>query len=157
MSKNSPGTVSSAETLARFIFSPIHVHKKTGAILPSLFSYAERQGCSVQRDARADTEELAAFTSTFLKSNAKARWIGVVLAKCDDIRAIRLDGGSARTTCVYDTAEESNPAHAEICWTAQALEEGDAGELRKKLLDAFKTSSPISPSAYRNGAVLSKI
>jgi hypothetical protein len=157
MSQHSPGVVSSDEIVARFVFSPIHVHKKTGAILPSLFSHAERQGCSVQRDSRADPAELAAFASSFLKSNPKATWLGVVLAKSADVRAIALDGETRRTTCIYDTAEKKNPAHAEIFWTTQALQEGDAGELRKHLLDAFNASSPMPPSTYRSGAVLNKI
>lgn len=155
MSPHSPGVVRDEELVSRFIFSPMHV-TKSGAIKPSLFSHAERQGCSVQRE-RAENQEVISFVHDFLQVSADHKWLGVVSARSGDLRALRIDGVPERPICVYDTAEPNNPAHAEACWSGVALEEGDAGELRKLLLDAFATGTPTAPAAYRNGEVLHAI
>jgi hypothetical protein len=152
-SRHSSGVVEGDEIISRFVFSPLHVHRKTGAIMPNLFSHAERQGCSVQREL-ANNEEIASFVRDFLKGGNDRHWLGVVSAYCSDLRAIRLDGVDERAICIYDTAEPANPAHAEVCWSGVALEEGDSGELRKLLLDAFSSGSPVSPAVYRSGDVL---
>jgi hypothetical protein len=77
--------------------------------------------------------------------------------KCDKVRAIRLDGKEYKTACVYDTAEVSNPAHAEIGLTRHALEEANQAEMRRQLMLAFNCNSPLSPESYRNGEVLNHI
>lgn len=149
-SPHSCGPVTDDEIITRFIFSPMHF--RNGKVLPSLFSHAEKKGCSIQREL-AQNEEISAFVGDFLRTVNHSEWLGVVSAPAGDIRRMRVDGVVGRAICVYDTAEPHNPAHGEMCWSGAAMEEGDAQELRKMLMDAFRASSPTKPSAYRNGAI----
>lgn len=151
MSRHSPGTVRDEELVERFVFSPMHVNKKTGKPMPNLFSHAEKKGCSIQR-ARASNDEIQNFATGFLE-NPKHAWLGVVSARCGEVRTMRLDGHVDQIACIYDTAEETNPSHAEICWTRGAVDAGDANELRKKLMDLFQADRPIASQTYRSGAV----
>jgi hypothetical protein len=144
--------VQADEMLSRFVFSPMHIHRKTGAIMPNLFSHAERQGCSVQRE-RASNDELKTFVRDFLRAGADRKWLGVVSARSRDLRALRLSGAAGQAICIYDTAEAKNPAHAEVCWSGAVLEDGEGPELRKLLLDAFSAGLPTGPLSYRNGHV----
>lgn len=156
VSPHSSGVVQGSEIVSRFVFSPMHVHRKTGAIMPNLFSHAERQGCSVQRENAAN-EEITSFVRDFLRAGEGRNWLGVVSARSLDLRSLRPDGVAQRAICIYDTAEPNNTAHAEICWSGVALEEGDGAELRKLLLDAFSAGKLIAPSNYRNGDIKSAV
>lgn len=153
MSRYSPNPVSDHEQLSRFIFFPMHYSMRKGKVLPSLFSYATRQGCSVQREDLGATAEISSFVSKFINKNKNAVWLGVVGAKCGAVRLMQIDGYDSRSACVYDTAEKHNPAHAEICCPYSVPEEGDANELRNSLMKLFNAGSPIAPNAYRNGVV----
>ena len=111
----------------------------------------------MQRDARASIPEMQSFALTVLR-NPAAVWLGVVTARCGDVRALRLDNGPRQIGCVYDTGLEANPAHAEMGWTAVALaDEGDAPELRKLLMDLFDVDHMLTPQQYRAGAVWSEL
>ena len=66
MSAHSPDVVSIQETLARFVFSPMHIDRK-GKVKPSLFDQVHSSGCSVQRDSIATTGEITQFVRDFLK------------------------------------------------------------------------------------------
>jgi len=151
MSKYSPRVVGDGERLARFVFSPIHVNTRKNRLKPSLFSHAENRGCSVQRDSLADYREIGTFVADFLAANTNCCWYAVVVAKCDDVRRIQISDSRKRTICVYDTAERTNPTHAEMGLTPFALDDGDSNEMRRHLMTAFNTGSPFSPQAYRNG------
>ena len=152
MSTHSKGVVGDDETLARFVFSPLHV-RKNGAIKPSLFSHVMNQGCSIQRESLASDRELSTFLENFL-SNPEQTWHGVVVAPCRDVRSIKLsDCPTKRTFCVYDTSERENPAHAEIFQSLVGVDNGDQNELRAHLLNAFNGGTSIYPTTYRNGSL----
>lgn len=157
MSKYSAGVVNEGELLSRFVFSPIHYNKKTGRLKPSLFSYAADRGCSIQRESLATPDEIVKFVTEFLQRQGTYVWYGVVVGDCENVRGIRLNGMPNRTVCVYDTAERSNPAHAEICLTHFALEDGDANEMRRHLMTAFNTQNLISPGTYQSGRVWARL
>lgn len=126
---------------------------KTEALKPSIFSHVYLKGCSIQRHDIATTLELVSFASKFLDDNKNQAWKGVLLAKCDDLRNIKVGGTSKRSVCAYDTAEKENPAHGEIGQTQYIIEEADKNELRHDLITAFGNGNIIQPILYRSGTV----
>jgi hypothetical protein len=130
----------------------MHIHPKNKRIMPSLFSHAENKGCSIQRESHARSDEVLSFVTELLKT-PKNVWLGVAMAGCKDVREATLNDGNRQVACVYDTAEMTNRAHAEICWNQLGLEEGDTNELRKIFMDLFQTDRPVMPQSYRDGAV----
>lgn len=151
MTKHSPHVVQSDERLTRFVFSPLHLNTKRNSIKPNLFSHIASRGCSIQRDSIATTSEITTFVSDFLNQEMKPTWFGVVSTGCATVKGFLTDD-KRRLLCVYDTAEPSNPAHAEM-GRGSDFEEGDEQELRKLLWDAFQCSAPVRPQHYRDGAV----
>lgn len=152
MSKHSACPVCESETLARFVFLPIHINERTGQLKPSCFSHVHSKGCSIQRDSVARLDELLTFVETFLGRKDEYVWRGVLCGGCRDVRSIKAIEGH-RAVCVYDTAEPENPAHGELCQTHYIIEEADQLELKRNLFAAFGDGSIIQPSEYRNGAV----
>ncbi|MBI3774595.1 MAG: hypothetical protein HY273_03420 [Gammaproteobacteria bacterium] len=146
-----------AETLARFIFSPIHINKKTGAVKPSIFSHVHSKGCSIQRDSVARTDEIVTFVKNFLSARDDFTWIGVLSSQCQNVRGIKAGETSDRAVCVFDTANLENPAHGELFQTHYVIEESDKLELRRKLFAAFGNEVVIHPSQYRNGAAWAQL
>lgn len=153
MSKHSPSIVANQEILARFVFSPMHVHKKTGDVMPSIFSHVHTVGCSIQRDSVATTGEIVSFVKSFLTMKDDRVWIGVLSSQCQNARGIRAGESDHRAVCVFDTAELENPAHGELCQTHYIIEEADKVELRRNLFAVFNNGVPIQPSRYRNSVV----
>lgn len=156
MSEYSPGIIATSETLARFVFSPMHVDRKTGNIKPSIFSHVHSKGCSIQRDTVAKAEELGAFIANFLTAKDDRIWVGVLLGRCQSVRNIKTDS-NRRAVCVFDTAEKSNPAHGELCQTHYVIEESDRLELRRMLFAAFGDGVVIQPAEYRDGLLWSTL
>ncbi len=153
MSRHSPCAVENSEILARFVFSPIHIHHKTGNVKPSIFSHVFSVGCSIQRDSVATNKELISFANDFLGGDDKRSWRGVLLAECHELRSIKVENSLNRAVCVYDTAEQENPAHGEIGQTHHIINEADVVELRHALFTAFGNGAVIPPFQYRNGKV----
>lgn len=153
MSTHSPGVVENSEVLARFVFSPLHFHKKNGQLMPNVFSHVHNKGCSIQRDSIAQKDEIVGFIKRLLLAQNNFAWKGLLLAECQTVRGILTNKSTKRAVCVYDTAENENPAHGEICQT-RYIEEDDEAELRHDLFVAFGNREIISPIQYRNGTVL---
>jgi hypothetical protein len=151
-SKYSPHAVEDSEALARFIFSPMHVNKKTGELKPSVFSHVSSNGCSIQRESIAIDDELLTFAKNFLAKEDRA-WLGVLLGKCDDVRGIHAGKENRRAVCVYDTANSQNQAHGELCQTKYVMDDADAIELRHDLFEAFGKNGVLQPEEYRGGRV----
>lgn len=149
MSEHSPGPVIASEMVARFVFAPIHIHKKSGEVLPSVFSHAFNKGCSIQRETKAADDEIINFVKDFLAGDSKRSWNGVLIANCGDLRNIKIDSNKERAFCVYDTAEKNNPAHAEF-GQSQSMLEADIAELRHELFSVFSSGKKILPKDYRN-------
>lgn len=157
MSKHSPCPVANSETLTRFIFSPIHINKKTGAVKSSFFSHVHSKGCSIQRDSVARTDEIVTFVKGFLSTRDDFVWIGVLSGLCRNVRDIKAGESNDRAVCVFDTANLGNPAHGELFQTHYIIEESDQLELRRNLFVAFDSEVVIQPSQYRNGAVWAQL
>jgi hypothetical protein len=149
----SPGLIQDTERLTRFVFSPVHLDKKGKKIKPSVFSHVFTVGCSIQRESIVSDDELVNFVARYLTKNAAHAWHGVLTADCAILRGITLDDQSKRIICVYDMAEEVNPAHGEIHQSHYEIEEADQPELRAKLFAAFNNGVNIEPTQYRNGSL----
>lgn len=152
MSKFSPCRVEGEEDLTLFIFNPMMQLDKQGLVKPNVFSHVHKKGRSVQRNSIANPEELTRFVTKFLSSGDDRSWKGVVEAKCSDIRSLVNEAKSTRAVCVYDTAEEDNPAHCELCQSHELGEE-DEIELRHNLLKLFGEGRLTVPDQFRQGAV----
>lgn len=152
-SPHSQKPVSDDEVLTRFIFSPIHVSKKNGKVLPSAFSHAATKGCSVQRENLATLAELQSWLGTYSKKNSAHTWMGTLACDSKLIRGIQLNDMPHRIMAVYDTAEEQNEAHAEIFQTEYVIEDSDRIEARAELLKRFDNGILTQPPAYRAGAL----
>ena len=137
------------------MFHPEQFTKK-GEIKPALFDQVHNKGRSIQRDSIATEKELLQFVTNFLKSKPSRKWHGVVSASCDNIRKIRLSDYPGRAVCVFDTAEQQNPAHGEMC-RAQIMDEADQAELRREIWKAFDAENIIPASTYRDGLILKRI
>jgi hypothetical protein len=64
---------------------------------------------------------------------------------------------NTRAVCVYDTAEEHNPAHGEMAQSQYIIEEADRAELRHDLFQAFSKGMPVHPRQYREGTILEQL
>jgi len=144
------------EKLARFLFDPMHFDKR-GGLKPSVFSHVHKQGCSVQREDVATEEELSTFVSDFLNGKADRKWQGVLVGSCREVRSILAGQSKHRAICVYDTAEQKNPAHGELFQTKHFADDGDQNELRSHLFKVFGEGSIILPEDYRGGAIFKKL
>ena len=155
MSRFSPGVVKEKEKLARFVFCPMH-RGKNGKWKPAIFSQVSTTGCSIQREDLAGIREIGELVTSRLTKNHQDSWGGVLLADCSAVRAISIDETRARAVCVFGTAEEFNPAHAEMCQTHHVTDE-DGPELRRYLFAAFGEGNPVKPADYRQGALWRKL
>jgi len=139
VSSYSPGEVQDDEYLVRLIFSPTHFNEQTGKLKPFAFFDCKDKGLSVNRMQYTSVEELKQ-TAVFISHGRQI--VGVVVAKCADIRAI-VDEENERAFCVYDTATKNNQSHADICQTVAdaCLETGkgkkQGSKLRRKLMKVF--------------------
>ena len=150
-SPHSPGVINDGEMLTRFIFSPIHINKKTGAVLSSAFSYANTSGCSVQREGFASAEELNRWLTKYLESNSEHHWMGTLDCNSALVKSLVLHDSPNRVVGVYDTAEENNPAHAEIFRTEHVITDADALEVKRELLKKFNGGVLTKPQSFRKG------
>lgn len=140
----SPGIVSSAETLARFHFSPNDVDDN-GKPTPFAFSDVAELGLSVTREQASDLVMTAAIAKRLDNLDASADWHSVSLASVADIRSIHRSLQNKpleRAFGVYDTAEPDNPEHAEVMQTKAGR--SLRSELRKKF-------SAVDRRDYRSG------
>ena len=155
MSYDSPYPINDNERITRFVFIENHMRNDKKSVRPSFFSHIETKGCSIQRESIVNDDELVAFVKEFIKKNPGRNWLGVVTGGCHEIRSILTDQDK-RACCVYDTGNESNPAHGEICRTHH-IKEADKAELRRHLMKVFHDGLVIEPDKYRDGKISSQI
>lgn len=153
MSKDSPGVVGDSEQLALFIFLPVFKIGKDGKAKSGAFGHVHKKGRSIQRDSVATTSELDRFSRNFLKADEKFAWAGVLLAKCADVRNLKIENSLNRKVCVYDTADKESPAHGEMAQTQHIIDPDDEIELRNNLLEVFGKGEIIAPHQYRGGEI----
>jgi hypothetical protein len=154
LSRFSPRPVENIETLVRFVVSPVHFNVKKNILKPSVFSYAFDRGCSMQRENIATNAELADSVGALIKKSGTS-WLGVLIGSCSEVRQVTSPGSTDRAICVYDTAEEKNPAHCEMFQTQYVIEETFRGEITEQLMRIFDNGNVIPPTKYRDGSVQS--
>jgi len=152
MSEYSPTPIRDTERLTRFVFSPIHIGK-SGKVKSSVFSHVTEKGCSIQRDSIATNDEMVAFVTSFLAGKEDRSWVGVLSAKTGTIRSLKVGETAHRAICAYDTGNENNPAHGELCQSQYVIEEADRNELRANLFFSFGEGAIIAPKQYRNADI----
>ena len=155
MSYDSPHPINDNERITRFVFIKNQLRNDNKSVRPSFFSQVDTKGCSIQRESIVNDNELVAFVKEFKKTNPGHSWLGVVTGGCHEIRSILTDQDE-RACCVYDTGNESNPAHGEMCRTHH-IKEADKAELRRHLMKAFHDGLVIEPDKYRDGKISSQI
>ena len=122
----SPGPVSNEEFLYRQILSPIHYDKETNTLTPMAFDDASNKGMSVNRLKYTSEEQIVQMANNRVENYNKLNpdkplrsFTGAVRFVCDDIRKITVsteeDANPVRGCAVYDTANENDRSHADIC------------------------------------------
>jgi hypothetical protein len=158
MSTHSHSPVGDSEVVARFVFSPMFVHKKTGKITPNIFGHVFTVGCSIQRENFVTVQEVLNLINDTISDDMKKSWKGTLLAESHELRKIMIGDSRNRAVCIYDTAEKNNPAHGEISQSQRHdLDEADIVELRQKLFTAFANGIQVQPDQYHNGHIWSKL
>lgn len=140
VSPSSPGPVGAEEALARLIYSPLHVDPITGEVTEAAFSDVKDKGLSVQRlthvseaHVRAIGEKKLADDHALGKTDRVL--LGIVTGSVAAIRQQTYETGE-RTFCVYDSALQDTPAHADVCQTPATPSE--MKRARKRLRDLFE-------------------
>lgn len=156
VSDHSPGTVVDHEMLIRTVYSPHQYNKETDELTPMAFRDAVERGMSVNRRSCISIVALQAKIEGKVAADQAAGRTSdgfwrVVVAKCGSIRRLRTDEG-ARTYAVYDTANEDDSSHADICQAydpppetphKQALKQ----KIRSQVASQFSVAMDLS-SAY---------
>jgi hypothetical protein len=138
-SKYSPGPVQSHERVLRLIINPHHVDPETGDLKPSAVTDAKDKGCSVERLELTTAEESVMAARKLAQSKNEANPNSAPRSICSvsalsvgEIRRIKV-GENTQAFCVFDTALEHNPAHADVC---QIVSKGqEARSARSQLLE----------------------
>ena len=156
MSPHSSGPVTANESLARFVFSPLHI-RSNGSLKPSVFSHVATRGCSIQRDSIASSAEIRSVIESFLSANENQAWLGLLICRCEYVREIRVGETNRPAVCVYDTGNSGNPSHGEMGQTHYVIDEADGPELRSRLLAAFNHGEMTLPTDFRAGEIWSEL
>lgn len=122
VSAHSPGPVVDGEQLARQVLDPAFFDVDTGEVKPTLFDDASSRGASTNRREYASDSQLHArgmqrAAQASAQSTRTKTYVGFVSLHAKDVRHIMadVDGTSRRAFGVYDTAQESDSSHADIC------------------------------------------
>ena len=144
VSQYSPGVVEDNEILIRQIYSPIHIDKQTGKILPLAFLDVQDKGMSVNRKIYSSIEELNKKVQYKLRLDEKRGkgkgFEGIIYATCQDVRAIKTND-NLKAFCVYDTGNKNDISHADICQATSSRVYGS--KMRLKLREIF-SDTPIT-------------
>ena len=112
VSEHSPGIVCNDEVLVRAIFNLNWINRKTERLNDSYFrnDKGARRGWSVNRTSYIDTDKLRDRMMTDEKYKG---YLGFISVECGRVRALTHD--DQRLFCIYDTAIQEDPSHADIC------------------------------------------
>lgn len=145
VSQYSPGPVGNDETIWRLILAPTHVDAETGKVKEMAFDDASNKGLSVQRVAAGDdTDDIVERGQARAASKPGTRFELAVGSTAGAVRALR--GQDEMRFCIYDTANEGDPGHADVCQTKGGTKT-ERARLRRELQKQF--SQMISASDRR--------
>ena len=124
-SKYSPGPVTDNEYLCRQVISPIHYDKETNTLAATAFDDASNKGLSVNRLCYVTGEKVVQMANDrtekyneLYPNKPQRTFVGSVHFSCRDIRKITIteEGKKPiRGFAIYDTANENDSSHADIC------------------------------------------
>lgn len=141
VSEFSEGTISGAEYVHRFVFSPIHIHE--GEVLPALFHDAKDKGLSCERGSseQADSpthergrQQIEGWNASRAEGAISRSYVGSVSASCSVLRALTMNDN--RLLAIYDTALVDNPHHCDVFEIAGRTR-AERKQARKDIADAF--------------------
>jgi hypothetical protein len=134
----SPGPVQAQEILIRVVYSPHHVEIDTNRLKPTALDDAANKGLSTDRRAYATFREVQErITKKLNTPNAIEKgheYKGTVVISCAKARGLTQDG--RRLFAVYDTAQEDNRAHADVCQVRLSKVEG--ARARRRLIETLR-------------------
>jgi hypothetical protein len=155
VSAHSPGPVDDTETLIRIVIVPHHVGKM-GSLKASVLTHTENIGMSVFREERATDDEIRATATTLVQNARKAMpakpvgVLGLLRMKCAEIRTFCWEPETDPCYCVYDTAKEEAPAHADAFQRIANVPEEVRLARRIALFDRVKAHL-ITVDEFRDG------
>jgi len=120
LSRFSQRPVGDEELLVRLLLSPFHIDPATGRPHPFAFKDVENKGMSVIRADGESHESLCARGlqkaehSLARSPDSKVTFEGYISVRCERVRQLR-DEVKRRHFHIFDTAKESDHAHADIC------------------------------------------
>jgi hypothetical protein len=145
----SPGKVGEEEILLRLLYYPFHREKDTGDLKPTAFDDVLNKGLSTNRRSHTTREELEAQAEASIekaRNDGKDRSLaGVIEFPVGHLRSIRVPDTEDRALCVYDTAEQFNRSHADVCATSRARIQKRV--IRSIVAEKFKLIHPDVQSA----------
>ncbi len=110
--------VDDKETLARMIFSPIHIDENDN-ITPAAYQDLSRRGLSVNRIDYISKEETIKLGEKRAKQKTDAgknrELYALTLASTSEIRKSIDNENNKRMFAVYDTATQDDKFHADVC------------------------------------------
>lgn len=121
----SPGPVKCDEFLARQIVSPVHFDLQANEVKPNLFEDVVSKGASTHRLNHSTEEEILRIARERVASQnlnpprtGLRTLIGYVSISAAAVRGVSVDVEQLRdkrVLAVYDTANQSDPSHADVC------------------------------------------
>jgi hypothetical protein len=160
VSDHSPGPVEDAEVLVRILVAPQHIDKKTGLPKSAALTTAGTIGLSVLREDRASDDEILRLATTLVQ-NARSKAgkperakkigvFGVLRMACSIVRNFVWIGESKTSFCVYDTAREVWPSHADAFQRIAGAPDGVPDARRNALFEHVKNGF-VPVGQFRNG------
>jgi hypothetical protein len=155
VSKHSPGQVENTEVLVRILVAPQHMRRKTGRPRSAALTDAERGGLSVFREERATDAEIRKVAEDLVFS-ARARQgkgagvFGVLKMECVKVRNFCRDTEKEPCYCVYDSALERLPSHAEAFQRIAGVEDAIREDRRNTLFELIKAGF-VPVDEFRDG------
>lgn len=155
VSEHSPSVVAGDEFLHRFVFSPIHIDAN-GVLKAAFFADCATFGLSCQRSEveapDAETHQIGsamieAFNANRQPEKPERSYLGVVTAKCDDVRMLRSSDANALkydnpVMAVYDTGLADNTRHTDVFqFVPDGFQKSQLKQIRRDLALVF-TRSP---------------
>lgn len=112
-SGHSPGVVRDDELVYRICFSPDFWDSANNTPVSAAFTEVSTSGLSVLRETYTPKDALKRHEAIRIKAKEGRSEGAILLAPVKKIRQIVHE--TQRFFCVYDTATEESPAHADIC------------------------------------------
>jgi len=145
VSAHSPGQVADSEILIRILVAPQHMAK--GKVRPraSSLADAEFRGLSIFREKYTSKVRIRKIAEDLVRrakvaNGEKAGVFGVLRIECSIVRASKIDLDIFRGYCVYDTALNDDPSHAEIFQRVSDGDESLWGDRRRLLFESIKNT-----------------